>query len=196
MDAKAINPTNGVQQLIGYARVSTTDQSLDLQRDALAKAGCTQVFADEGISGTATTRPQLDKCLKSLKPGDTLVCWKLDRLGRNLSHLIATITELGARGVMFKSLTETMIDTTTAQGTLMLGIMGALAQFERAQLVERTNAGLAAAKKRGVKLGRRFALDYDKLQHMRTLKDAGGTPTSIARSLGVSRSTIYAAMGR
>ena len=195
IESKTPIPTNGVRQMIGYARVSTADQHLDLQRDALAKAGCARIYADDGMSGTTTKRPQLTRALKGLQAGDALVVWRLDRLGRPLAHLIASIDELGHRGCYFKSITEA-IDTTTAGGTLILHIMGALAQFERTLVVERTNAGLAAARKRGVHLGRCFALNYDKLQRARKLKDAGETPTAIARSLGCSRSTVYASLAR
>jgi DNA invertase Pin-like site-specific DNA recombinase len=188
-------PANGVQQMIGYARVSTADQHLGLQRDALAKAGCARVYADDGMSGTTTKRPQLTRALKALQGGDTLVVWRLDRLGRSLPHLIATIDELGRRGCNFRSITEA-IDTTTAGGTLILHIMGALAQFERTLIVERTKAGLAAARRRGVHLGRKFALSNERLEHARQLKDAGESPTAIARTLGCSRSTVYASLSR
>jgi DNA invertase Pin-like site-specific DNA recombinase len=188
---------NAVQEssrLIGYARVSTTDQHLNLQQDALTRAGCSQVYADEGVSGTVNVRPQLTRALKSLQAGDTLVVWRLDRLGRSLSQLIATIDELGRRGCHFKSITEA-IDTTTAGGTLILHIMGALAQFERTLIVERTNAGLTAAKRRGVRLGRKPSLNQEQIQHARQLLETEGG-RAVARTLGVSRSTLYASLSR
>src|SRR4051812_6294284 len=125
---------------IGYARVSTVDQNPALQQDALKAAGCEKIFADE-VSGSVTARRGLDRALAALKPGDTLVVWKLDRLGRSLSHLVNLIAELGARGVSFRSLSDP-IDTTNAGGRLVLHIMGALAEFERSVIVERTQAGI------------------------------------------------------
>ena len=133
--------------LYGYARVSTSDQKAQLQLDALQAAGCQQVFVDERISGSAATRPALSKAFAALKAGDVLVVWRLDRLGRSLSHLIQLTGPLGEQGIGFRSLTEA-IDTTSSSGRLLFHIMGALAAFERNLIVERTQAGLAAAKKR------------------------------------------------
>ena len=130
--------------LIGYARVSTFDQTLELQRDALTGAGCSQLFTDR-LSGARERRPGLDAALSHLRVGDTLVVWRLDRLGRSLKHLIETVQTLEQRGVGFRSLTE-QIDTTTPGGTLIFHVFAALAQFERALIVERTQAGLAAAR--------------------------------------------------
>ena len=186
---------NAVQKssrLIGYARVSTTDQHLNLQQDALAKAGCSRIYADEGVSGAVSVRPQLTRAFSGLRAGDTLVVWRLDRLGRSLSHLIATIDDLGQRGCHFKSITEA-IDTTTAGGTLILHIMGALAQFERTLIVERTRAGLTAAKRRGVRLGRKPSLNQEQIKHARQLLETEGG-RAVARTLGVSRSTLYASL--
>jgi len=149
--------------VIGYAPVSTTDQHLNLQRDALKAAGCKKIFADRGMSGSAATRPQLTRALKALRPGDTLVVWKLDRLGRSLSHLVETIADLGKRGVNFRSLSDP-IDTESAGGRFVLHIMAALSEFERSLIIERTRAGLAAAKKHGIKLGRRPTLDEKKIR--------------------------------
>jgi DNA invertase Pin-like site-specific DNA recombinase len=133
--------------LLGYARVSTIEQRAHLQTDALNSAGCIRVWTDKA-SGTLEQRPQLDRVLDHLRPGDTLVVWRLDRLGRNLRHLIATVTDLSAREVGFRSLTEG-IDTTTPAGRLIFHVFGALAEFEAALIRERTTAGLAAARARG-----------------------------------------------
>src|ERR687895_389947 len=138
--------------LIGYARVSTHDQTLTLQQDALEKAGCTKIFTDTA-SGAKTERKGLDDALTYVRKGDTLVVWRLDRLGRSLPHLIATMTALEDRGIGFKSLTEN-IDTTTSGGKLIFHIFGALAEFERNLIRERTTAGLMAARARGRKGGR------------------------------------------
>jgi DNA invertase Pin-like site-specific DNA recombinase len=142
--------------LIGYARVSTHDQTLNLQQDALEKAGCTKIFTDTA-SGAKTERKGLDQALTYVRKGDTLVVWRLDRLGRSLPHLITTMTDLEERGIGFKSLTEN-IDTTTSGGKLIFHIFGALAEFERNLIRERTQAGLTAAKARGKKGGRPQAL--------------------------------------
>ncbi len=181
--------------MIGYARVSTTDQHMNLQRDALEAAGCKKIFADRGVSGSAVTRPQLARALKALRPGDTLVVWKLDRLGRSLSHLVATIADLGKRGVNFRSLSDP-IDTESAGGRFVLHIMAALAEFERSLIVERTRAGLAAAAKRGIKLGRRPSLDEKQLAQARRLIEGGESRGDVARILRVARSTLYESLRR
>lgn len=139
--------------LIGYARVSTIDQNLDLQIDALKQAGCDKIFQDEGVSGAKASRPGLEKLLKRLKQGDVLIVWKLDRLGRSLSHLIDLISHFEDRGVGFTSLSDG-IDTTTPIGKLFFHISGAFGEYERNLISERTKAGMAAAKARGVRLGR------------------------------------------
>src|SRR5512132_1089388 len=136
---------------IGYARVSTSDQTLDLQKDALQKAGCGRIFTDTA-SGAKAERQGLDEALSYVRPGDTLVVWRLDRLGRSLPHLIETITALDNRKIGFKSITEA-IDTTTSGGKLVFHIFGALAEFERDIIKERTQAGLNAARARGRKGG-------------------------------------------
>jgi DNA invertase Pin-like site-specific DNA recombinase len=179
--------------LIGYARVSTTDQTSALQLDALKAAGCERVFADEGFSGSASKRPALDKALATLKPGDVLTVWKLDRLGRSLSHLIQIAEDLGKRGIGFRSLSEA-IDTTTPQGVLIFNIMGALAQFERSLIIERTRAGLAAARLRGTKVGRKPKLTLEQIEHAKKLIDAGESPSRVARTMGVSPATLYRAI--
>jgi DNA invertase Pin-like site-specific DNA recombinase len=173
----------------GYARVSTDDQKADLQIAALKKAGCRHIFTDT-ISGTVKKRPELTRCLESLRAGDVLIVWKLDRLGRSLSHLVAVLSDLQVRGVAFLSLTEA-IDTESAAGRLMGHILGALAEFERALIVERTQAGLKAAKKRGTKLGRKPSLSDDQRKHARALLDKGESPATVAKLLNVCRATLY-----
>ena len=179
--------------LLGYARVSTDDQTTALQLDALRLAGATEVFQDVGVSGTAATRPGLQRALNKLQRGDTLMVWRLDRLGRSLADLIDLVNDLKAKGCGFRSLTEA-IDTGTAGGELVFHLFGAMAQFERALIVERTRAGLAAAKQRGVKLGRKRALTAAQVAHARQLIDAGEPPPMVAKSLGVSRSTLWRAL--
>ena len=146
--------------LIGYARVSTADQILALQKDALQQAGCTKIFTDTA-SGAKAERTGLDQVLNYVRNGDTLVVWRLDRLGRSLKHLIETITNLNNRNIGFKSITEA-IDTTTSGGKLIFHIFGALAEFERDIVRERTNAGLHAARARGRKGGRPKSLTGEK----------------------------------
>lgn len=142
---------------IGYARVSTDEQNLALQEDALHRAGCAEMFADRGVSGAEFSRPGLDAALEKLASGDTLVVWRLDRLGRSLTKLVELVNALGDRGIQFESLTES-IDTSSAGGKLIFHMMAALAEFERALISERTRAGIAAARHRGKELGRRRAL--------------------------------------
>lgn len=175
--------------LVGYSRVSTEDQSLDLQRDALQKAGCRQLFSDK-VSGSTRDRPGLTKALAACKKGDTLVVWKLDRLGRSLPHLIETVRALEARGVGFQSLTE-RLDTTTAGGRLIFHVFAALGEFERDLIRERTKAGLDSARLRGRVGGRPPTVTKDKLEAARKLLAAGSSVTEVARLLGVGRSTLY-----
>jgi DNA invertase Pin-like site-specific DNA recombinase len=176
--------------LLGYARVSTTDQHPDLQVDALTQAGCYRVFTD-CASGARTDRPQLTAVLDQLRPGDTLLVWKLDRLGRSLRHLVDTVTELADRGVGFRSLQES-IDTTTPGGKLVFHVFAALAEFERDLVRERTTAGLAAARARGRIGGRPSVMTADKLAVARQLYASGEhTVAAIAATLGVSRAAIY-----
>ena len=176
--------------LIGYARVSTTDQTHDLQKDALEKAGCTRIFTDT-VSGAKEERTGLDEALSHLREGDTLVVWRLDRLGRSLKHLIETITALASRKIGFKSITEA-IDTTTSGGKLIFHIFGALAEFERDIIRERTEAGLTAARARGRKGGRPKALNRRKAQQAQTLyNDKTNTIDDICRTLKISRATLY-----
>ena len=181
-------------QNIGYARISTEEQSLNLQLDALRKAGCAKIYKDIGVSGAAQKRKGLQQALKVISEGDTLVVWRLDRLGRSLPHLISTVAELSERGVHFNSLTEA-IDTTSPGGTLIFHMMGALAQFERTLIVERTQAGLVAAKKRGVKLGRPSKLTREQLIHAKQMIDSGEkTQAAMARVYGVNRATLWRAL--
>jgi DNA invertase Pin-like site-specific DNA recombinase len=176
--------------LLGYARVSTTDQQPHLQVDALQHAGCYRVFT-ETASGALTDRPVLDQVLDQLRPGDTLVVWKLDRLGRSLRHLVDTVTGLAERGIGFRSLQES-IDTTTPGGKLIFHVFAALAEFERDLIRERTSAGLAAARARGRHGGRPPVLTGSKLQVARELYASGQyTVAAIAKTLGVSRASIY-----
>ena len=178
---------------IGYARVSTADQTLALQRDALNAAGCVRIFTDEGISGSTTARGGLDRALAALAAGDTLVVWKLDRLGRSLSHLVTLIAELGTRGVNFRSLSDP-VDTASAGGRLILRMMGALAEFERSLIIERTQAGIQAAKRRGTHLGRPALLEPSQVDHARALIESGESPRAVARTMRVGKSTLYRAL--
>ena len=175
---------------IGYARVSTEDQNLDLQRDALRKAGCEAIY-EEKASGRNIERPGLAACLKALRSGDTLAVWKLDRLGRSLQDLVRVVATLKEQGIAFESLTE-KIDTTSATGALVFHIFGALAEFERALIRERTLAGLSAARARGRKGGRPRKLNDTQWKAVKTLLDAKElTVEEIARQFGVSRASIY-----
>jgi DNA invertase Pin-like site-specific DNA recombinase len=176
--------------LLGYARVSTGEQDPSLQLDALNAAGCLKVFTDRA-SGALDRRPQLDRLLDQLRPGDTIVVWRLDRLGRSLKHLIQLIEDLGDRGVGFRSLTEGM-DTTTSGGKLVFSIFGALAEFERSLIRERTMAGLAAARARGRVGGRPPVMTPEKVKVARHLYQARElTVEEIAKTIGVSRKTVY-----
>lgn len=177
---------------VGYARVSTADQDPQLQLDALEAAGVTKVFTDEA-SGARASRPELDECMKYLRPGDTLVVWKLDRLGRNVGHLVATLNGLAERGIEFRSLTEGM-DTSNAAGRLLFHIFASLAEFERELIRERTLAGLAAARAKGHYGGRPRALSARQEEMVRTLKASGTGAVEIARTLGVGTSTVYRAL--
>src|SRR5881398_1352852 len=179
--------------LIGYARVSTTDQTLDLQKDALEKIGCSKIFSDTA-SGAATERKGLDEALAYVREGDSLVVWRLDRLGRTLKHLIETITDLSKRHIGFKSLTEN-IDTTTSGGKLIFHIFGALAEFERDLIRERTNAGLTAARARGRLVGRPKAQTLNtpkKVALAQSLyENKNNTIEEICKTLHISRATLY-----
>jgi len=175
---------------VGYARVSTQGQTLDLQKDALGKIGCTRIYTDTA-SGAKSERKGLDEALNYVREGDILVVWRLDRLGRSLKHLIETITELSKRGVGFKSITEN-IDTTTSGGKLVFHIFGALAEFERDIIKERTQAGLNAARARGRKGGRPKVLTSKTIEQAKTLyNNRKHSIDEICRTLRVSRATLY-----
>jgi DNA invertase Pin-like site-specific DNA recombinase len=174
----------------GYARVSTDEQNPALQLAALQRAGCKTIFKDEGLSGATTKRPALTRCLKKLRDGDTLIVWKLDRLGRSLRDLLTMLDALRAQGIKFRSLTE-HIDTETPAGRAMWQIIGVLAELERSLITERTRAGVKAAKERGVKFGRKPKLTPQQRDHARELRAQGKRPEDIAALFKVGRSTIY-----
>lgn len=175
---------------IGYARVSTEDQTLDLQLDALKTAGCETTY-EEHASGKNTERPELENCLKALRSGDSLTVWRLDRLGRNLADLVRIVNELEGRGVGFESLTE-RIDTTSPSGKLVFHLFASLAEFERNLIRERTMAGLKAARKRGRNGGRPKKLSEKDVDMIRALLRAKEIPVQeIASRFEVSRATVY-----
>lgn len=175
---------------IGYARTSTIEQNLDLQRDALSSNGCDKMYADQ-TSGVKSARPGLDQLLEMLRPGDTVVVWRLDRLGRSLRHLIELIDKFKTMGVGFVSIQE-KIDTTTVMGEFMFHMMGALAQFERGLTVERVQAGLAAARARGRMGGRQYKCNPKKRQLAVELYRAKEKPINeICDIIGVAKSTLY-----
>ncbi len=178
--------------LVGYMRVSTSDerQSVDLQRDALVAAGVDERHLHQDkASGARDDRPGLKACMGDLREGDVLIVWKLDRLGRSLSHLIRIVEELKKRGVAFRSLTET-IDTTNVHGSFLFNLFGTLAEYERALIIERVNAGLAAARRRGRKGGRPPTIDAEKIDQILTALEGGASKASICRSFQVPRSTL------
>lgn len=176
--------------LIGYARVSTQDQNLELQLDALKVAGCAKVYQDKA-SGAKTDRPGLDEAFSHLRAGDTLVVWRLDRLGRTLRHLIETVAALEENGIGFRSLQES-IDTTTSSGKLIFHVFSALAEFERNLTRERTQAGLVAARARGRKGGRPRKLDTAQVKLLYQLYDERErTVREICRLLKISKPTLY-----
>lgn len=177
---------------IGYARVSTDDQSLNLQLDALRAAGCRHIFTDK-VGGKSRKRQGLMDALAALKEGDQLVVWRLDRLGRNFRHLVDIADEMRAGGVHLISLTEG-IDTSSNVGEIIFRLMSAFSDFERNLIVERTLAGLDAAKKRGVKLGRKPLLSVSQLDEARQLLQSGVKMSAVARQLDVGRSTLYRCM--
>jgi len=175
--------------LIGYARVSTQDQNLDLQIDALTKTGCEKLF-DDKISGSRAERPGLAKALEMLREGDTLVVWKLDRLGRSVKNLVDLVSELDKRGVQFKSLTDA-IDTGTPSGRFFFHVMASLAEMERELTIERTRAGLEVARTLGRTGGRKRKMTDSKIESAKKLLASGVPPCDVAHNLGVSVPTLY-----
>jgi DNA invertase Pin-like site-specific DNA recombinase len=181
--------------LVGYARVSTQDQNLELQNDALTKTGCDRIFT-EVISGAQSERTGLQEALALLRSGDTLVVWRLDRLGRSLKHLIDIVNQLREKDIGFRSLREN-IDTTTSGGKLIFHMFGALAEFEHDVIRERTQAGLRAARDRGRQGGRPCILDGAKLDMVRAMyEDRKHLPNDICKAMGISRSTLYRSVSK
>ena len=179
---------------IGYARISTDDQNLDLQRDALTRSGCITIY-EETASGKSAQRVELEHCHKALRSGDTLVVWRLDRLGRSLSDLVKIIGDLEREGITFESLTE-KIDTGSASGKLQFHVFAALAEFERNLIRERTLAGLTAARARGRVGGRKPKLNDKQIREIRALlADPTAQVKDIAARYGVSRTTLYKRVG-
>lgn len=175
--------------LIGYARVSTLDQNLELQLSALEQAGCEKLYQDQ-ISGTKTNRPGLNMALEVLRKNDTLVVWKLDRLGRTVKGLIELVNALHEKEIHFKSITDN-VDTTTPSGRFFFHMMASLAQMERELIAERTKAGLAAAKAKGRVGGRKRKMTQSKIESAKQLLSSGSLPRDVAENLGVSIPTLY-----
>lgn len=175
--------------LVGYARVSTQDQNLDMQRKALTEAGCGKLF-EEKATGSQTDRPGLMQALEFAREGDTLVVWKLDRLGRSVKHLVELVATMEARGINFRSLTDN-IDTGTPAGRFFFHVMASLAEMERELTVERTRAGLAVAKQLGRKGGRKPKMTDSKIESAKKLLASGVPPRDVAKNLGVSIPTLY-----
>ncbi|MGZ8928206.1 MAG: recombinase family protein [Methylobacter sp.] len=175
--------------LIGYARVSTQDQNLDIQVDALTKAGCKKIF-DDKISGSRAERPGLTKALEMLREGDIFVVWKLDRLGRSVKNLVNLVGELHKQGIQFKSLIDA-IDTSTPSGRFFFHVMASLAEMERELTVERTRAGLEVARQLGRKGGRTRQMTDSKIESAKKLLANGVSPRDVAKNLGVSVATLY-----
>ncbi|MGL5667329.1 MAG: recombinase family protein [Shewanella sp.] len=175
--------------MIGYARVSTQDQNLDLQIEALTRAGCQKIYEDK-ISGVRAERPGLTQTLEMLREGDTLVVWKLDRLGRSVKQLVDMVGELHKQGIQFKSLTDA-IDTGTPAGRFFFHVMASLAEMERELIIERTRAGLDAARQLGRKGGRKPKMTSSKIESAKKLLASGIPPRDVAKNLGVSIPTLY-----
>jgi DNA invertase Pin-like site-specific DNA recombinase len=178
-------------RLLGYARVSTDDQNLDLQISALRQGGVSedQIYTDQ-VTGAKTERPGLDALMAECRDGDTIIIWRLDRLGRSVVHLATLSIELQTRGVGLRSLSDG-VDTGTATGRLVYGLLATLAEFERETIRERVRAGMKAAKMRGVHVGRRKALTTAQLHHARVLREDGKSYAEIAALVGCDRSTVY-----
>lgn len=178
-----------IRMMIGYARVSTQDQNLDLQTEVLTRAGCEKIYEDK-ISGVRVERPGLTRALEILREGDTLVVWKLDRLGRSVKQLVGMVGELHKQGIQFKSLTDA-IDTGTPAGRFFFHVMASLAEMERELIIERTRAGLDAAKQLGRKGGRKPKMTSSKIESAKKLLASGIPPRDVAKDLGVSVPTLY-----
>jgi DNA invertase Pin-like site-specific DNA recombinase len=179
----------GFIMLVGYARVSTVDQNLDLQLSALKEVGCEKLYQDQ-ISGTKTNRPGLDMALEVLRKNDTLVVWKLDRLGRTVKGLIDLVNQLHQKEIHFKSITDN-VDTSTPAGRFFFHVMASLAQMERELMAERTKAGLAAAKAKGRVGGRKRKMTQSKIESAKQLLANGTLPKDVAQNLGISIPTLY-----
>jgi DNA invertase Pin-like site-specific DNA recombinase len=175
---------------VGYARIALIDSDPSRQLEALREIGCERVFTDEGVNAGALERPALERTLRTLKRGDVLVVWKLDRLGRSLSHLIRLTKQLADKGIGFRSLSEEIDTTSTASSSFFL-FVDALAEFERSLIIERTRAGSVAARRRGVKAGRKPKLTPEKVIHAQRLIDQGESPGEVAKSFDVSVATLY-----
>ncbi|MET3215469.1 UNVERIFIED_ORG: DNA invertase Pin-like site-specific DNA recombinase [Burkholderia territorii] len=179
-----------MNQRLGYARVSIDDQQLDRQRTALAQAGCSAIY-EEAVTGRNVTRSEFERCRSALQAGDTLVVWRLDRLGRSLSDLVRIVTDLERSGIDFESLSE-RVETCSGAGKLVFHVFAALAEFERALIRERAQAGLAAVRARGRAGGRKSKLDEQQILEIKALlRDPGIQVAEVARRYGVSRTTIY-----
>ncbi len=179
-------------KLVGYARISTSDQDVSLQLEALVKAGCNDIFSEQS-SGAREERPELKKCLEYLSPGDTLIVWRLDRLGRSMSHLVSLISNLSENNIEFKSLCDGITDTTTASGELTFNIFSSLAQFERKLIQERTRAGLLSARARGKHGGRpAISIDNSKVKMAKVMnKSKEISIKEICNNLKISKTTFY-----
>lgn len=197
MDKKHNRILNDTCRSIGYARVSTEDQHLDLQINALKLAGCSTIFEDHGVSATAKQRPGFEEALSSLQAGDVFVVWKMDRAFRSLKNALNILEEFENRAIEFRCLTED-IDTTTAMGKCMYQIRHAFSELERNLIRERTKAGMEAARQRGAHLGRPKKLSHPQIADMRRLlqRPPGMTPAQIADQFGVSTRTIYRALSQ
>ena len=193
-DPNDVSTLDIMSTLIGYARVSTADQSLDMQIDSLKKAGCHQVFTDVA-SAVKSVRPGLEKALAYLREGDTGVGGKIERLGGSLAHLVQTVDQLRERGVAFRSLTDAGLDTTTRNGKLLFNLFATLAEFERDLIRERTKAGLATAAAKGRRGGRRPVITSAKLERaLRLIKDKNLTVREAAAVIGVGKTALYEAL--
>lgn len=181
--------------MIGYARVSTDEQNLDLQIQALKRVGCDAIYTDSGISGSTQRRPGLDKTLKKLRKGDKLVVWRLDRLGRSLVNLVQLLEKLGSREIRFHSICE-HIDTSSSGGRLVFHMMAALAEFERSLISERTRAGMAAARARGQHMGRFPSMNATQCLEAKALLDEGLSPKHVAQRYKVTTRTLLRLVNR